>query len=169
MPAMFQADPYSECFEVEDIKFTRTAYCIVDVYVKPNRSSRMWKVFEESSRHWKTQYHHEHLVRGICVNRCRKLFSRFAKASQFDYFALKPENFSRITTDPFIFHRSIEDNLEYREIVNECINYEMMKQFQMEAYSDIQYCEVKGRVDEIGRIPGTFNFILLNNVFRRTG
>lgn len=135
------------------MKFTRTAYCIVDVYVKPNESSRLWKAIKEGSLRWKTQYRHDHLVRGVCVNRCRKLFNRFAKSARTEYFSLKPENFTRIPSDPFVFRRTIEDKLEFNEIVNECVNYQMLKQFGLEVYSDIQYCDVKGRtLDEIGKI-----------------
>jgi hypothetical protein len=62
----------------------------------------------------------------------------------------KPESLETFDIDPFTYRHAIEDRFMYEDIVNECINYEMRKKFGVEAFSEVQYCEVAGRSDEIG-------------------
>lgn len=147
---MFQLDPYRECLN-DNGKFSRAAYCIVDVYIKPNASSQLWNIIQRNSEPWKTQYRHDRLVYGICVNRCRKLLSKFDKMTQKQYLSSKPISFEDYLLDPFTFRHAIEDKIEFGKIVNECINYEMKKQHQLEAYAEIQYCDVDSRMDGTGK------------------
>jgi hypothetical protein len=144
-------DQFDECFS-ESLKYSKNVYCIADVYIKPNKSSPVWNLIEKKSSKWKTQYRHDHLVYGVCINHCRELMSKFDVMTQRQFISSKPSNYSEFDVDPYAFHYAVEDKVMYEEIVNECINYRMNKKFQLEAYTEIQYCEVKGRIDERGKL-----------------
>lgn len=149
MPKIFQLESYDGCF-ADNVKYSNAAYCVADVYVKPNASSRLWSIIQENSSRWKTQFRHDHLVYGICMEQCKKFLTRFDKMTQREYFVKAPKNFSTSISDPFTFYHSIEDRIEYSEAFSECINYPLRKQFQLEAFAEIQYCEVSGKAEEIG-------------------
>lgn len=155
MPKMFHLEPYDECF-IDDVKFSENSYCIVDVYITANKSSELWRTIERNSKPWKTQYRHNHLLRGVCMNRCKQQMAKFDKMTQKKYFSPKPRNFSEATLDPFRFHHAVEDKLEFEELANECINYNLKKSHQLQAFSEIQYCDIRGRVDELGNAIKTF-------------
>jgi hypothetical protein len=147
---MFKLDPYDECFS-ENFEYSRNVYCIADVYIKPNKSSQTWNLIEEKSNKSKTQYRHEHLVYGICINYCRDLMSKFDSMTQKQFVASKPINYPSIAIDPFAFRYAVEDKIMYEEILNECVNYQMQKKFQLEAFPEVQYCDEKGRIHKIGK------------------
>lgn len=150
VPKLYQFDRYDECLSTK-VKFSSPAYCIADVYIKPNKSNSAWMIIEKNSHSWKTQYRHDHLVYGVCIGRCKKLMENFDKMTQQKYFHRSPENFSTLETDPFTFVSAIEDEIEFGQLVNECINYELSKHFQLQSFSRIQYCEVSGRVHKTGK------------------
>lgn len=149
MPKIFQLDSYDACF-ADNVKYSNAAYCVADVFIKPNASSRLWKIIQENSNSWKTHFRHDHLVYGICMEKCKKFLTKFDKLTQREYFVKAPKNFSTSITDPFLFFHSIEDRIEYSEAFSECINYPLRKQSQLEAFAEIQYCEVGGISEEIG-------------------
>lgn len=150
MPKLYQLESYEECF-FDELKYSEPVYCIADVYIKPNRSSENFLIIEKNSYPAKTHYRHDHLVFGVCINRCKKLLQRFDKLTQQEYFSPTPENFTEFKLDPSIFRHGIEDDFEFGMIVNECINYELKKKHQLEAYSRIQNCEVNERVEDFGK------------------
>lgn len=149
MPRMFQIDSYDECFN-EPVKFSTNAFCIADIYIKPNSSSRLWSIIEGSSKHWKTQFRHDHLMYGVCIQRCKKFLSKFDKNTQKEYFVKAPKNFPSSIFNPFIYYQGIEDRIEFIEAFSECINYQLRKQYHLEAFAEIQYCDVSGKSEEIG-------------------
>lgn len=153
---MFQLDSFEECFG-EDIKYSRNVYCIAEVYIKPNDSSPAWNLIESKSKLWKTHYRHDHLVHGVCLHRCKELLAKFDLMTQRQFILQKPKNLKTFDVDPFTFQHAMEDKFMYEETVNECINYEMKKKFHLEAFSEIQYCEVDGRVNGAGR---TFDYLM---------
>lgn len=148
MPKLFQLDSYDECFS-EHEKYSSPTYCIADVYIKPNASSRAWSIIEQNSIRWKTHYRHDHMVYGICIQQCKKFLSRFDKATRKEYFVKAPKNFSSVE-DRFTFFGAIEDGTEFIAALSACINYPLRKQFQLEAFAEIQYCDVGGKSEEIG-------------------
>lgn len=150
MPKLFQLEPYDECF-ADDLKYSEKVYCIADVYIKPNNWSANFMIIERNSFPEKIHYRHDHLVIGVCINRCKKLLQKFDKSTQREYFSPTPRNFPEFKDDPFIFRHGVEDDFEFGKIVNECINYRLKKSHQLEAYSRIQSCDVKERVEKIGK------------------
>ena len=149
MPKLFKLDPFDECF-AEEVRDTKDAYCIVDVYIQPNKSNIIWNAIEKYSQPWKTNYRHDHLVYGICLSRCKDLMSKFDAWTQKEYFISTPKGFNEPSIEVYAFEESVEDQFQFGEMTNECINYEMKKKYQLEAYSKLQYCEVAGREEEIG-------------------
>lgn len=62
----------------------------------------------------------------------------------------KSDNMKTFEIDPFTYQHAMDDKFMYEDIINECINYEMKKMFGVEAFSEVQYCEVSRRENEIG-------------------
>lgn len=155
IPKMFHLDPFDRCFE-GDIKYAENVYCIADVYIKPNKSSPTWNLIETISKPWKTRYRHDHLVYGVCLQRCKEVMAKFDGMTRRKFMSQKPENFKTFDIDPFAFQHAMKDKFMYEDDVNECINYEMRKKFDVEAFSEIQYCEVSGRRNEIGENVESF-------------
>lgn len=151
MPRIAQLESYDECF-TRNAKFSKASYCVADAYINPNESSQLWNVIQRNSHPWKTQYRHDHLVYGICIGSCKSMLSKFDKMSQKRFLFHAPRNFTQsdVDVDPFTFHHAIEDKIEFSDIVNECINYQLMKEYQLSAASKIQYCNVDGRREQIG-------------------
>lgn len=149
MPKLFQVDPYDECL-AEEIKYTTNAYCIVEVYVQPNQSNDMWRSIEKFSHPWKSRYRHDHLVYGVCINRCHRLLEKIDLTTRKKFHLKIPEIFTEPFIDPFAFDHAIEDSLEFGDVINHCINYDLMLSFGLKAYTMVQYCKVKGRLSEIG-------------------
>jgi hypothetical protein len=88
-----------------------------------------------------------------------KIMSKFDKMTQRKFISPKPRNYPNWIIDPFTFHHAIEDKVMYEDSVKECINYQMKKEFQLQAYSEIQYCDVEGRIEEIGKFSRIFFLI----------
>jgi hypothetical protein len=149
MPKMFHLDAYDDCLN-ENVKFSSSVFCVADVQIKPNKSSQVWNIIEKNSRQWKIQYRHDHLVYGVCINRCRKLLEKLGKYSKEELLMFKPENFSIISIDATSFYYSMEDEIEFGSELSACINYELKENFQLEANSVLNYCDIKGRTLEIG-------------------
>lgn len=147
---MFKLDSFEECLKF-DLKYSKNVYCIADVYIQPNTSSEVWNLIKSSSYPLKSHYRHDHLVYGVCVNPCKETLSKFDIMTQKQFISSKSSEHHIFDVDPFTFHHAIEDKVMYEEIVKECINYRMKKNFEVEAFSEVQYCEVEGRIEEIGR------------------
>lgn len=145
---MFNLDSFDECFKISE-KYAKNVYCVGDVYIKPNETSQVWNEIEKNSNPQQTQYRHDHLVYGVCVSKCKALLSKFDVRTQKQFNPSKPSNYQ---IDLFTFNNAVEDKFMYKEILNECINFQIHKKFQLEAFFEVQYCEVSGRVEEIGKI-----------------
>lgn len=150
MPKMFKLDSYEECFKY-DFKYSENVYCIADVYIKSNKSSEVWNLISANSKPWKTHYRHDHLVYGVCVNPCKAMMSKFDAMTQRQFISSEPIEYKSLNIDPFTFHHAIEDKIMNEEKVKECINHQMIKEFEIEAFSEVQYCEIDGRVEEVGK------------------
>ena len=151
VPNLFQIEHYDECFAGET-KFSRSAYCIADAFIKPNVTSEIWDFIDKISHPWKTQYRHDHLVYGICINKCKELMKKIDAMTQREYFLPTPKNHFELNSNNYSFNYIVEDENEFDQIVNECINYVLRQKYQISAYSRIQYCDIKGRSEEIGKI-----------------
>lgn len=146
MPKLFHFDAYDECFA--EVRYAMPAYCLAEVFVMPNSSNDIWKIIEKYSHPWKTQYRHDHLSYGVCISRCKNLMQKFDKSTIKKYFS----SFSEPSINPFAFEYSIEDNAKIGKVINECINYEMKRKYQLKVNTRVQYCEVKGRTSKIGKV-----------------
>lgn len=60
------------------------------------------------------------------------------------------ENFNEPFIDPFAFDHAIEDSVEFGDIVNQCINYDLTRSYGLKAHTMVQYCKINGRTKDIG-------------------
>lgn len=151
IPRIFHVEPYEECIANAGLKYSQPAYCIADVYIKPNETSQEWQILANASSPRKTQFRHDHLVFGICIDDCKKLLGQFDKMTQKQFYIPTPRNFSELmSADPFVFQDAVQDKFDYGEVLNECINFNLRREFRLEAFTEIQYCNVADRPDIIG-------------------
>lgn len=163
LPQLYRYDDYDRCLEENSL------YCLVDAVIKPNRSIDLWNVIEKFSNDTKHFFRHDHLQRGVCVNRCKALLGKFDKATQLTYYLDKFDNIVRVSLfkwlerpnfeflgnefqmplDPNTFRHALEYRLKFDKLLNECINYEL-KTYHLMAHSKVEYCSKKDEYMPIG-------------------
>lgn len=149
MPSLFQVDPYDECF-ADEIKYSPNVYCIVEVFVQPNQSNDIWRSIVKFSHPWRSRCRHDHLVYGVCINRCRQTLENLKSTTSNQFYTEISENFAGPFIEQSAFNNALEDALEFSDEINQCINYELTHNFNLTAHVMVQYCKVKGRDRKIG-------------------
>ncbi|XP_050093924.1 nose resistant to fluoxetine protein 6-like [Anopheles aquasalis] len=143
MPRVFEFDDYDEC--LRDDPSVPGVYCMVKAVVQPNQSSRSWRVIEEYSRNWKQHYNHAHLDRGICLQNCVLKLAKLANdGDDIDLSSLVVPKF-QIDFPYIIKNGTFRDVDEFRKnystVLAQCINYDLMQQHSLRAYTEIEYCD----------------------------
>ncbi|XP_052873649.1 uncharacterized protein LOC128278967 [Anopheles cruzii] len=151
MPRVFQFDDYDDC--LNDDPTVPGVYCMVKAVVHPNQSSRVWRVIEEYSRNWKQHLNHAHLDRGICVQNCALKLASLDKT--IDLAKLVVPKFE--IDFPYVikngtFRDVAEYQRNYSEVLSQCINYDLMRQYGLRAYTEIEYCNSNTRSYPIGNL-----------------
>ncbi|ETN66544.1 hypothetical protein AND_001666 [Anopheles darlingi] len=105
----------------------------------------IWIVIEEYSRNWKQHYNHAHLDRGVCLQNCVLKLAKLAKnEDNIDLVALVIPKF-QIDFPYIIKNGTFRDVDEFRQnystVLAQCINYELMQQHSLRAYTEIEYCD----------------------------
>ncbi|XP_035910415.1 nose resistant to fluoxetine protein 6-like [Anopheles stephensi] len=139
MPSLYLYDDYDRCLEEFP---ARATYCLVDSWIVPNDTIPLWTVIEQFSIDTKRSFRHDRIQRGLCMNRCQQLMSKFDRRTQMKYFQSRFEtNDSRkITFDPNTFRGALDWRNRYRRLANQCVNYELKRQYSLMAYSTVEYC-----------------------------
>lgn len=75
MPTLNQFDNYLECMGLYGID---ALYCVADTFIKPDPDSELYNFTVEYSKDTKRYFRHDNLVRGLCVNTCRKIVGKLA-------------------------------------------------------------------------------------------
>uniref|UniRef100_A0A182JNH5 Uncharacterized protein n=1 Tax=Anopheles christyi TaxID=43041 RepID=A0A182JNH5_9DIPT len=83
MPPLYLYDDYDRCLEEFPVRAT---YCLVDSWIVPNDTNPLWSVIEQFSTDTKRTFRHDRLQRGLCMNRCHQLLTRFDGRTQMKYF-----------------------------------------------------------------------------------
>lgn len=131
MPKLFHLDPFDGC-----ILNNKSAYCVVEISIQENSSSPTWKIIEKYSNPKLTQFDHSHLTYGVCVRNCEK----YLNGSKIGDFKLKESKSAR--TDLIVPYSNLnEDQLTYQNLVHNCVNLKMMKNYQVQAVAKIAFCE----------------------------
>ncbi|XP_052893013.1 nose resistant to fluoxetine protein 6-like [Anopheles moucheti] len=139
MPPLYLYDDYDRCLEEFPVRAT---YCLVDSWIVPNDTIPLWSVIEQFSSDTKRSFRHDRLQRGLCMNRCHLLMSKFDRRTQMKYFQSRfdPKDFQEITFDPNTFREALDWRNRYRRLANQCVNYELKRQYSLMAYSTVEYC-----------------------------
>uniref|UniRef100_A0A1Y9J0F2 Acyltransferase 3 domain-containing protein n=1 Tax=Anopheles quadriannulatus TaxID=34691 RepID=A0A1Y9J0F2_ANOQN len=135
MPPLYLYDDYDRCLD----EFPeRATYCLVDSWIVPNDSAPLWSVIEQFSADRKRSFRHDRLQRGLCMNRCHQLLTRFDPRTQMKTPILSPR--TQITFDPNTFRGALDWRNRYRRLANQCVNYELKRQYSLMAYTTVEYC-----------------------------
>uniref|UniRef100_A0A4Y0BK97 Acyl_transf_3 domain-containing protein n=1 Tax=Anopheles funestus TaxID=62324 RepID=A0A4Y0BK97_ANOFN len=139
MPPLYLYDDYDRCLEEFPVRAT---YCLVDSWIVPNDTIPLWSVIEQFSTDTKRSFRHDRLQRGLCMNRCHQLMSKFDRRTQMKYFQSRfvPNDSQEITFDPNTFREALDWRNRYRRLANQCVNYELKRQYTLMAYSTVEYC-----------------------------
>uniref|UniRef100_A0A182MS93 Acyltransferase 3 domain-containing protein n=1 Tax=Anopheles culicifacies TaxID=139723 RepID=A0A182MS93_9DIPT len=139
MPPLYLYDDYDRCLEEFPVRAT---YCLVDSWIVPNDSIPLWSVIEQFSTDTKRSFRHDRLQRGLCMSRCHQLMSKFDRRTQMKYFQPRfiANDSQEITFDPNTFRGALDWRNRYRRLANQCVNYELKRQYALMAYSTVEYC-----------------------------
>ncbi|XP_055610780.1 nose resistant to fluoxetine protein 6-like [Uranotaenia lowii] len=137
MPKLFQYDDYDECFAITNV--TDPAYCVVRSVIKPNGDSELWSFIQNFSSD-ALHMRHDHLDRGLCVERCQRLVSSLNDDELEQLYVEKFEiNFPYIV-DFGAFGNISNDRARYGRLMNICVNYQLNRTYGLKAYTEIEYC-----------------------------
>ncbi|XP_062550135.1 nose resistant to fluoxetine protein 6-like [Armigeres subalbatus] len=140
MPRIYAYDDYDECFTMYESP--DPVYCVARSVIKPDNQSELWKFIQDFSSDTYRHYRHEHLDRGLCVERCRKLVASLdnetiqqLNVGKFDInfpYIIKSEVFEDVNVH--------QDRALYGQLINICENYILRKVYNLTAYTEIEYC-----------------------------
>ncbi|XP_058123495.1 nose resistant to fluoxetine protein 6 [Anopheles ziemanni] len=154
MPPLYLYDDYDRCLE----QFPDGAtYCLVDSWIAPNETVAIWPVIRQFSADDKRSFRHDRLQRGLCMNRCHQLLDKFDRRTQMKYFLsrFEPNDSQKITFDPNTFDGALDWRNRYRRLANQCVNYELKRQYALMAYSTVEYCSTNRPARHTEQNPAT--------------
>ncbi|XP_052873708.1 nose resistant to fluoxetine protein 6-like [Anopheles cruzii] len=156
MPPLYLYDDYDRCLEEFPV---RSVYCLVDSWVAPNDTIAGWSVIRHFSGDTKRSFRHDRLQRGLCMNRCAQLMAKYDRRTQMKYFKARFDHPGAhdITFDPNTFRGALDWRNRYRRLANQCVNFELLRQYQLMAYSTVEYCTIvdRRRPTERSAVTGT--------------
>lgn len=138
MPDLFQFDDYQKCMAEAPDEIT-PAYCIVNTFIKPDRSSQLYSFIHEFSGKEKQHFRHDKLQRGVCVEKCLKLIEELD--SEGDHFSTDEFPMDVKLTFDFVQYRFVnDDRLQFNRILNICMNKYLADNYNLSGFSKIEYC-----------------------------
>ncbi|ETN62656.1 hypothetical protein AND_005646 [Anopheles darlingi] len=168
MPPLYQYDDYDRCLAKPG-----AIYCLVDGWIVPNATNPRWTVIRQFSVDTKRSFRHDRLQRGLCMDRCHQLLGRFDHRTQMKYFLARfePNGAEEITFDPNTFRGALDWRNRYRRLANQCVNYELKRQYALMAYSTVEYCTTRRADGDVEKSapqpPATVAASLGNQGYRR--
>ncbi|XP_058828421.1 nose resistant to fluoxetine protein 6-like [Topomyia yanbarensis] len=141
MPALYRFDNYGECMENEG------TYCMVRSLLRPNLSSELWlhvKNFSADVRHFRRNL----LERGICIDECLKRLSGLGKKQRDELLVAPFEVDFKFRFNRKYFPRLLNHEELYGDVVNECVNQQLRLTVDLDAYSEIEYCQESNTLSE---------------------
>lgn len=138
MPDLFIFDDYEQCMSLEEDRST-AAYCVVNAFIKPDDSSILYNYIDEFSKREKQHFRHDKVQRGICVQKCLRLINDLGDSSEtfhIEQFAMD----SKLTFDFVEYAFVKEDREKLNRILNICINKQLSDNYNLSAFSSIEYC-----------------------------
>ncbi|EDV36810.2 uncharacterized protein Dana_GF11764 [Drosophila ananassae] len=136
MPALYQLDDFDLCQDT-----ISGVYCLAYVEIKPNSSSDLWQLIEEVSSDSKHRFRHDHVFRGVCLERCLDSILSADDATVFQPEDVQDVELSSYYNKVHLRRGDAEERLLYNELVNTCLNLEFGQKYELQVQSLIEYCE----------------------------
>lgn len=136
MPALYQLDDFDLCQDT-----MAGMYCLAYVEIKPNSSSDLWQQIEEVSSDSKHRFRHDHVFRGVCLERCLASILLAGDAAVFHQEDVQDIELSSYYKKVHLRRGDAEERLLYNELVNTCLNLEFGQKYGLQVQSLIEYCE----------------------------
>ncbi|XP_050093927.1 nose resistant to fluoxetine protein 6-like [Anopheles aquasalis] len=159
MPRVFQYDDYDVC--LNDNPTIGSVYCVVKAIVHPDTQSDIWHLIERASVNWKQNLNHAHLDRGLCLRDCEQRL--LASGGHNDTRLLVPKLATdfRYTFLPGAFRDTDEYRRNYSELMEKCVNAELLSDYGLKAQTEIEYCDSANQSYPIDWLEITFILITL--------
>uniref|UniRef100_A0A1B0DPI1 trypsin n=1 Tax=Phlebotomus papatasi TaxID=29031 RepID=A0A1B0DPI1_PHLPP len=129
-------------------------------------SVRKWikKVADKFSSNKKKHFRHDRLQRGICINLCQELMDHFDPEEQMSYFQEEFPTDNEVWLDPRIFRKATHYRKLYDQLINQCINHELITGYDLVAFSQVEYCVTNHEILEYDFLDICFFFVLVSLV-----
>lgn len=138
MPDLFRFDNYQKCLgEARDENIP--AYCVVNSFIKPDQSSSLYNYINDFSKKEKQHFRHDKLQHGICLEECLSLIQELGTAAEAFYVKAFPMD-SKLTFDFVNYQFVNDDRAEYNKVLNICINKQLVDNYNLSSFSNIEYC-----------------------------
>ncbi|XP_053686956.1 nose resistant to fluoxetine protein 6-like [Sabethes cyaneus] len=157
LPSLYKYDDFDRCLQEFD---TPAVYCLVDTTIKPNSTALIWPLIEKYSNDTKRSFRHDRLQRGICMNWCKKLMDRYDRMTQMKYYLDTFNETSEITFDANTFRQALDWRIKYRKLANQCVNFELKRQYSIMGHSTVEYCVTNREYDPIDYLDMIFLIVL---------
>ncbi|EDS45872.1 conserved hypothetical protein [Culex quinquefasciatus] len=138
MPKLYAYDDYDECFDAYDTP--EQVYCVARSVVKPDNGSELYRFIQDFSADTYRHFRHDHLDRGLCVERCRRLVAGLDNSTLQQLYVEKFNIDFPYILNSKIFENVDQDRLNYGRLINICENYILQKVYNLTAYTEIEYC-----------------------------
>ncbi|XP_049292985.1 nose resistant to fluoxetine protein 6-like isoform X3 [Anopheles funestus] len=140
MPRVFKYDDYDIC--LNDNPSIPSVYCVVKAVIRPDNTSDVWGQIERISAKWKIKLNHAHLDRGICVRDCEmRLRLMSGRLNDSELLVPKFKTNYRYTFNPGTFRDIDEYRYNYSELLEKCVNVELIDEYGLKAQTEIEYCD----------------------------
>lgn len=156
MPRIYAYDDYDECFD--SLESNDPVYCVARSVIKPDNHSELWRFIQDFSSDTYRHFRHDHLDRGLCVERCRRLVSQIDNGTiqqlyteKFDIdfpYIISPKTFEAVNV--------YQDRVLYGRLINICENYILRKVYNLTAYTEIEYCTRPSQEIDVDFLDLTF-------------
>ncbi|XP_058123502.1 nose resistant to fluoxetine protein 6-like [Anopheles ziemanni] len=151
MPQIYDYDDYDRCVAgAED-----AVYCVARSVIKPDQDSSLWRLIEHITNDTRRNFRHDHLDRGFCVDRCRQLVDSLDRETAEDLFVTKFDISFPYIIRSDAFNNVTGDRERYGRLINICQNY-ALRQYNLSAYTEIEYCTGPQRTTPIDGLDISF-------------
>ncbi|XP_058465293.1 nose resistant to fluoxetine protein 6-like [Malaya genurostris] len=157
LPKMYKYDDYDQCMREFDVK---AVYCLVDTTIKPNSTATIWPLIQKFSNDSKRSFRHDRLQRGLCMNWCSKMMAKYDRGTQMKYYLPGFNESSEITFDPNTFRQALQWRQKYRKLANQCVNFELKRQFSIMGHSMVEYCVTNREQESVDFLDAIFLVVL---------
>ncbi|XP_029725442.2 nose resistant to fluoxetine protein 6-like [Aedes albopictus] len=137
LPKLYKYDDFDRCLQEYD---TKAVYCIIDTHIKPNISATIWPLIEKFSNDTKRSFRHDRIQRGLCMNLCEKIMGKYDYETKMKYYLKQFNETNEVTFDPNTFRKALDWRIKYKYLANQCVNFELKRQFSIMGYSEVEYC-----------------------------